>query len=302
MQSYKKFPYAQGILKNICTFSTRKLDSQLVIFQALTNPDKKIFTIFATVKKIVLFILCILVCAPAFSQKKSKERYPMYYYVDENGDTLFVDQIDPVWCFPKGTKLKKGDWRRQYKLVYNFNKVYPYALAGKKMMAQVDSVIAADASKRGERNAYTRDVMFELFDIFAGDIKNMSISQGVVLMRLVDRECGIPPFEIIKEYRSSFSANFWQFIAKLFGQNLKKRYDPQGEDAKIEELVQIWNKGHWDSFYYAIFFEPPKKTVIKRDRLQSTVKSREERRKRSEEDLMRKGLKEAREILKEQGD
>ena len=264
---------------------------------------KKNFTTFATVKKIVLAILCILVCAPAFSQRKKETRYPMYYVVDENGDTTFVDQLDPVWCFPKGYKMKKSDWRRQYKLVYNFNKVYPYALAGKKMMAQVDSVIAHDASKRSERNAYTRDVMFELFDIFAGDIKHMTISQGVVLMRLVDRECGIPPFEIIKAYRSSFSANFWQFIAKLFGQNLKKRYDPKGEDAKIEELVQIWNKGHWDSFYYAIFLEPPKKTVIKRDRLQSTVKSREERRKqRSEEDLMRKGLKEAKEILKEQGD
>ena len=170
-----------------------------MIFQALTSLVKKFFVTFATVKKIVLLILCILVCSPAFSQKKSKERYPMYYYVDENGDTLFVDQIDPVWCFPKGTRLKKGDWRRQYKLVYNFNKVYPYALAGKKMMAQVDSVLAVDATKRGERNAYTRDVMFELFDIFASDIKHMTISQGVVLMRLVDRECGIPPFEIIKE-------------------------------------------------------------------------------------------------------
>ena len=225
----------------------------------------------------------------------------MYYMVDENGDTTFVDQLDPSWCFPKGTKLKKGDWRRQYKLVYNFNKTYPYALAGKKMMAQVDSVIAADATKKGERNAYTRDVMFELFDIFGSDIKHMSISQGVVLMRLVDRECGIPPYDIIKEYRSSFSANFWQLIAKLFGQNLKKRYDPQGEDAKLEELVQIWNKGHWDPFYFSIFFEYPPKTVIKRERLQSTVKSREERRKSAEDEtsLMRKGLKEAKEMLNE---
>ena len=67
--------------------------------------------------------------------------------------------------------------------------------------------------------------------------------------------------------------------------------------------MQIWNKGHWDSFYYAIFFDYPKKTVIKRERLQSTVMSREERRKqRSEQDLMRKGLKEAKEILKEQGE
>ena len=256
-------------------------------------------------KKALLVALAVLVCAGGFAQKKKSDPgYPMYYFVEENGDTTFMDSLDPVWVFPKGTRLKKGDWRKQYKLVYNFNKVYPYALVGKKMMAQVDSVIAADVSKKSERNAYTHDVMFELFDIFAGDIKHMTISQGVVLMRLVDRECGIPPYDIIKEYRSGFSANFWQFIAKLFGQNLKKRYDPEGEDAKIEELVQIWKKGHWDQFYYAIFFEYPKKTVIKREILQSTVKSRAERRtaKDDEASLMRKGLQEAKEMLKEDGD
>ena len=253
-------------------------------------------------KKIVLTILCILAALPLFAQrKKQAEQFPMYYVVDENGDTTFVDSLDPVWVFPKGVKMKKGDWRKQYKMVYNFNKVYPYALAGKKMMHQVDSVLAADVTRRSERNAYTHDVMIELFTIFGGDIKRMSISQGVMLMRLVDRECGIPPFDIIKEYRSSFSANFWQFIAKLFGQNLKKRYDPNGEDAKLEELVGIWNKGHWDSFYFAVFWEYPTKTVIKRDYLKSTVESRESRRKRSEEEtaLMKKSLKEAKEMLKE---
>lgn len=273
-----------------------------MIFQRLTNLDKKNFVTFATVKKIALAILCILVVLPLSAQRKKKaEQYPMYYIVEENGDTTFVDSLDPVWVFPKGVKMKKGDWRKQYKMVYNFNKVYPYALAGRKMMRQVDSVLAADVTKRSQRNAYTHDVMIELFSIFGSDIKHMSISQGVMLMRLVDRECGIPPFDIIKEYRSSFSANFWQFIAKLFGQNLKKRYDPKGEDAKLEELVGIWNKGHWDSFYFAIFWEYPTKTVIKRDYLKSTVASRENRRKRSEEekDLMKKSLKEAKQMLKE---
>ena len=255
-------------------------------------------------KRLLPVLLAILVCLPGSAEKKKKDLgYPMYFIVEENGDTTFLDTLDPVWCFPRGTRLRRGDWRKQYKLVYNFNKVYPYALAGKKMMAQVDSVLAHDVSKRSERNAYTHDVMFELFDIFGSDIKHLTISQGVVLMRLVDRECGIPPFDIIKEYRSSFSANFWQFVAKLFGQNLKKRYDPKGEDSRLEELVQIWNKGHWDQFYYAIFFEYPTKTVIKRDVLQSTVKSREERRRSrdNESSLMQKSLKEAKEMLKEDG-
>lgn len=248
----------------------------------------------------MVFLLCLAAGLQAFAQRQDNDKnkgVPMPYIV-EDGDTLYVDVLDPIWVFPKGTKLKKDDWRKQYKLVYNFNKVYPYALVGSKLMAQVDSVIAADVSKRGQRNAYTRDVMLELFELFAKDLKNMSISQGVLLMRLVDRECGIPPYDIIKEYRNAFSANFWQFIARLFGQNLKKRYDPKGADAKTEELVKIWESGNWDSFYFSIFFDFPKQTVIKRDYLKSTVKSREDKRKSKEEaELMRKSLKEAKEML-----
>lgn len=199
---------------------------------------------------------------------------PMLFQVLPNGDTTFVDQLDPVWIFPKGRKMKSGDWRQYYKTVYNFNKVYPYALVGRKMMAQVDSVIAADATKKSQRTQYINDVEKELFRLFEKDIRNMTVSQGLVLMRLVDRECGMSAFEIIKSYESGFAANFWQLVAKLFSQNLKTRYDPLGEDKKLEELVQIWDSGQWNSFYFSIFMEPPRKTVIKTDELSSEVRKK----------------------------
>ena len=200
---------------------------------------------------------------------------PMYFELDEHGDTVFMETLDPVWIFPKGRRMKDGDWRRYYKLVYNFNKVYPYALVGRKMMAQVDSTIAADVSKRSERNRYINDVEKELFRLFEKDIRNMTVTQGLVLMRLVDRECGMSAFNIIKTYENGFAANFWQLVAKLFSQNLKTRYDPsQGEDAKIEELCKIWDSGQWDAFYYSIFMERPKHVVIQKETLESEVQKR----------------------------
>ncbi len=278
-------------------------------------------------KKTVLILLALLLCLPSEAQlfksrrkDSRKERteqrteqqtqepadgegrtgvrrvsgVPMFYEII-GGDTVFVDSIDPVWVFPKGYKPKGTDWRKNYRLVYNFNKVYPYALAGRKMMAQIDSTIAADASKRSQRNAYTHDVMMELFGIFEKDIRNMTVSQGMVLMRLIDRECGEPPYGLIKEYRNGFTAGFWQLVAKLFGADLKKRYEPAGADKDIESLVHIWESGAWESFYYSIFFEYPKKTVIPRERLQSTVKSREDRRKmqqdeEKEQSIMKRAL------------
>ena len=196
----------------------------------------------------------------------------MYYEVHD-GDTVYFDQLEPLWVFPRGRGFRKdGDWRKEYRLVYNFNKVYPYALAGRKMMAQVDSTIAADATKRSMRTRYIKDVEKEMLSLFSADIKNMTTSQGLLLMRLIDRECGMSAFEIIKEYENGFTANFWQLVAKIFAQDLKTRYDPKGKDAKIEELVEIWDAGNWEKFYYSVFWEYPKKTVLKTERLKTEVK------------------------------
>lgn len=228
-------------------------------------------------KKAILIVTVILEGiilisgGPVRAQPRPRSGGMMYYEVHQ-GDTIFMETLEPVWCFPKGRKMRNGDWRKYYKMVYNFNKVYPYALVGRKMMAQVDSTIAADVTKRAQRNQYVNSVEKELFRIFEKDIKNMTISQGVVLMRLVDRECGMSGYQIIKTYENGVAAAFWQLVAKLFSQDLKTKYDPKGKDAKLEELVRIWDSGNWDAFYYSIFMDKPKKTVIKTERLESVVK------------------------------
>ena len=225
-------------------------------------------------KKFAVIFMALMAAATLGAQTvgtRVPKGYPMYYEVHD-GDTTFFDSLDPIWVFPRGRGFKKdGDWRREYRLVYNFNKIYPYALVGRSLMKQVDSTIAADATKRSQRTHYIKQVEKELLAMFTADIKHMTTSQGVLLMRLVDRECGMSAFEIIKEYESGFAANFWQLIAKLFAQDLKARYDPTGKDAKIEELVKIWDGGQWDQFYYSVFWESPKKTVIKATRLKSEV-------------------------------
>ena len=226
-------------------------------------------------KRTIILLILVLCAVPVNGQTKRKVTgYPMYFQVDEHGDTVFFDTLDPVWIFPRGRKMKDGDWRKYYKLVYNFNKVYPYALVGRKMMTQVDSILAADVTKRSERNRYINDVEKELLRLFEDDIKNMTVNQGMVLLRLVDRECGLSGYDIIKTYESGFAAAFWQLVAKLFSHDLKTRYDPKGNDAKIEELVNIWDSGKWNSFYYSIFMEYPQKTVIAAERLNSQVRKK----------------------------
>lgn len=211
---------------------------------------------------------------------RAPKGFPMYFEAHD-GDTTFFDTLDPIWVFPRGKGFKNdGDWRKEYRLIYNFNKVYPYALVGRKLIAQVDSTIAADVTKRSQRTQYIKNVERELLGLFSKDIKQMTVTQGMVLMRLIDRECGLSPYEIIKEYEGGFAANFWQVIAKLFSHDLKTRYDPTGKDKKIEELVQIWDSGKWDQFYYSVFWEAPRKTEIKTDHLSSEVKKTPQKQKK----------------------
>ena len=88
-------------------------------------------------KQKAFFILVLLLLSSVCTGQTGKKitGYPMYFEVTPQGDTVFMETLDPVWIIPKGRKMKSGDWRRYYKLVYNFNKVYPYALVGRKMRA-----------------------------------------------------------------------------------------------------------------------------------------------------------------------
>ena len=229
-------------------------------------------------KRFCIILLALLACLQSADAQKVRKLSgtPMEYRVENGSDTVFRDTIDPAWVLPKDSRMSNRDWRRYYRLVYNFNKVYPYALVGRDMMCQVDSTIAADVTKRSQRTRYINDVERELFRLFEKDIRSMTVTQGLVLLRLVDRECGLSAYEIIRTYESGFAANFWQLVARLFSQNLKMRYDPAkgGEDAQIEELCRIWDSGQWDSFYYSIFMEYPPKADIRTRTLESEVRKR----------------------------
>jgi len=78
---------------------------------------------------------------------------------------------------------------------------------------------------------------------FTDDIENMTQTQGRILLKLIYRQTGVTPYEIVKELRGSLRAIFWQTIARVFGNNLKVEYDPVGEDKAIEEIIQQIENG-----------------------------------------------------------
>ena len=185
----------------------------------------------------------------------------LQYFV-EGEDTIYFDSIKASKVYSRLPKQKGKEWRKYYRLVHNFSKAYPYALVVKKLVVEADSTITADKLKGIKREKYIAKVQKELFDVFESQMRSLTVSQGALIMKLVDREVGKSSYSLIKGYTSGITAGFWQGIAKLFGSDLKKPYDPEGEDANTEELVKIWEAGDFEAFYFSIFWKDPPQLAI----------------------------------------
>jgi hypothetical protein len=173
-------------------------------------------------------------------------------YKIEQGDTVFQLQVPEIVIYPRPTfKTEKAE-KEYRRLVYNFRKVYPYALLAKQRLHEMDSAVALIPTEK-ERKAYLKQKEKELFKEFSAPLKKLTFSQGRLLMRLIDREVGQTSYYLIKDLRGSFVAFFWQGIAKLFGADLKKPYDKYGEDKPIENMIKMYHNGTFEVYYYQVF-------------------------------------------------
>ncbi len=196
------------------------------------------------------------------AQSVAPQEKEVLRYIVDGKDTVFVDEIRASKVYSRVPRQKGREWRKYYRLVHNFSKAYPYALVAKKLVVEADSIIAADRLKGAKREKYISKVQTELFEVFEGQMRKLTVSQGALIMKLVDREVGKSSYSIIKGYKSGATAAFWQGIAKIFGSDLKKPYDPEGEDKAVEELVQIWEDGDFPALYWSLFWKDPPEMPI----------------------------------------
>ncbi|NLR80793.1 DUF4294 domain-containing protein [Chitinophaga eiseniae] len=141
--------------------------------------------------------------------------------------------VDVVEKMPKALRKERERWSRLRNAVYV---TYPYARSAARVLKDVNSRLATMNSKR-ERKAYLATKEKELKAEFGDKLENLSVYQGKVLMKLIDRETGQNCYDIIKELKGGFNARVWQTVAFFFGGNLKSDYDKQ-EDHDIEIIVQ----------------------------------------------------------------
>ncbi len=178
---------------------------------------------------------CLFLFLGIAVQAQQSEGFLMKANIHE-GDTLLIQDLDELVVFPKFRNRYQA--RKYDRLVSYVKKVYPYAQIASVKIKEYEQIIAQTPDPAQQRKIMKR-IEGEIYDEWGEDLKELTYTQGSILLKLIDRESGESSYDLVKEFRGSFRAFFYQSFARVFGFNLKDRYDPKGKDKQIEYIVRL---------------------------------------------------------------
>jgi hypothetical protein len=188
----------------------------------------------------LLIISALLFSANLFAQKilgKSTINGQLVTMViDQNGDTLFIADDLMTVSLTSPREFKNADDYYRYRLYMRYAAVvYPYAKEAIKVFRQLQQ--ETDEMRKGKRKRYAKKLQKELDDKFEQPLKNLTKTQGRILVKMVERELNTPLFDLIKAYRGSFTASYWNTMSKFWGYDLKRGY-LEGDDPILDAVLE----------------------------------------------------------------
>ncbi len=132
-------------------------------------------------------------------------------------------------------------WRLN-RLIRNVKVAYPYAKTAGALL-RIYEVRLKAAKNDTERKRIMKEAEKEIKARYSAPLKKLTFMQGFILIKLIDRETGNTSYGLLQQLRGKFTAFFYQAFARLWGYNLKTRYDPEGKDREIEAIVRLIEAG-----------------------------------------------------------
>lgn len=157
----------------------------------------------------------------------------------EEVDGVMITSIHlkPVIKFATATARRRFD-----RLARNVIKVYPIALEAQQMFNDIETELEK-MPKNSQRRAYVAQKEREIQKKYTPVLREMTFSQGKILIKLIDRQTSHTSYDILLELRGKFRASIWQGVAKLFDADLNAAYDASGEDREVEEIIEMIERG-----------------------------------------------------------
>ena len=193
-------------------------------------------------KRLFVILICISFASAASAQ------WPKNLQIIQGElsgrDTIPHVDLPEVGVYPPREFKNKSDEQKYWRLVSRVKKVLPYAKEAGVLVRKYELEVPPNARGR-DRRVYVRRAEDKLMEKYGATIKNMSINDGRILIKLIDRETHKASYDLIQELKGGVPAAFWQGVARIFGNNLKAKYDPikDGEDRQIEQIIQYIEMG-----------------------------------------------------------
>ena len=174
------------------------------------------------------------------AQNISKQRIPDF--ATGKNDTLKVMTLSDIYVYPPRAFKNPAEEEKYWKLIRDVKKTLPYAkLVYATLIETYEYIMTMPTEK--EREEHLKRMEKELYAEYMPVLKKMSLSQGKLMIKLIDRECNQSSYNIVKAFLGPFRAGFWNLFAGIFGASLKTTWDPNGKDADAERIVELVEMG-----------------------------------------------------------
>lgn len=159
-----------------------------------------------------------------------------------DGDTLAFVTLKEFSVYSPRVFKTEREAKKYGRLLRDVKAAYPYAKIASEKLKEYNKVLLGFKTEK-ERKEFLKNAEIQMKAEFENDLKNLTLRQGRILIKLIDRETGNSSYELVKDLKGSFSAFMWQSLARMFGSSLKDRYDAEGEDKIIEEIIVLIENG-----------------------------------------------------------
>ncbi|MGB0839814.1 MAG: DUF4294 domain-containing protein [Chitinophagales bacterium] len=188
------------------------------------------------------------------------------------GDTLASLELETINVYGKRFQSREEELA-YYKLKRNIVRVYPYAQRALKLLEEIEKETELIERKRHEKK-YLRSLEKELKGQFQDELTKLSVSQGKVLVKLIERKTGEPFYTTLRGLKNPVSAVFWQGLGRSLGYDLKEGYNPK-KYSDMEGLITYLEKNGIEAMGLNFRYKkskalqrfegaPPANTVIKK--------------------------------------
>jgi Domain of unknown function (DUF4294) len=207
----------------------------------ITNTISKFYLSFSLILLCFVSLAQTLEAADIFSSPTKGFRVRAEVVGNDTLPSVYLNEVEVCTEHIFRSQRQRELWTRTK---FNVKKVYPYAILAAAKLKEYDKALASipdEKKKKSFIKVCERDLRHE----FEDEVKDLTISQGKVLMKLIDRETGKTTYDVVKQLRGSFQAAMWQTVARIFGHNMKVEYDANEEDLMIERAIKLVEEGRF---------------------------------------------------------